>query len=351
MKPVYIPTLLDLELLHHFTTVTCFTVSNIPSKQQIWQVAVPREAMSHQFLLHALLAVAAVNIMYLDPTKRHRYEIAASSHRNLALSMSIPALNEVTPDNCHALFSLSCIVSLLAFAFPYRRQLVSSSKPLDDILGVFVLIRGVQTVLQSAQEWISRGPLGALIGNWNSTVCGLPEDMNSALEKLFDKNETDTPDPSSRELYKLTIQSLRKAFEINTAVQGDPGLVFTWLLMVQGSYVAQLEKKDPMALVILAHYAVLIHSTNGQWWIEGRGAQLFEAIYRILPLEWLPAVELPRKVVTRGCRDGTTDLVRAESALSVSPSRDNGGFTKPECKFETLRDEWYEGFMRAGSTS
>lgn len=303
VKPVYIATLLDLELLHHFTTVTCFTVSNIPSKQQIWQVAIPREAMSHQFLLHALLAIAAVNLMYLDPTKRHRYESAASNHRNLALSMSIPALNEVTPENCHALFALSCVVSLLAFAFPYRKQLLLPSTPVDDMLSVFVLIRGVQTVLQSAQEWITQGALGALIGNWNPTVSPLPEDINSAFEKLFDKNDIDTPDPSTREFYRSTIQGLRKAFEIHTVVQGDPGLIFTWLLMVQASYVAQLEEKDPMALVILAHYAVLIHSSDGQWWTESRGAQLFEAIHRMLPPEWLSAVELPRKIITRGCWD------------------------------------------------
>ncbi len=349
LKPVFIPALLDLELLHQFTTVTCFSLSNIPSKQNIWQVDVPREAMSHQFLLHALLAIAAVHLMYLSPTERHLYEKAASNHRNLALSMSIPALNKVTPDNCHALFALSCVISVLAFAFPHREQLSLPSTPVDDILSVFVLIRGVQTVLQSAQEWITKGPLRALIGyDWNPTASPLPKDMTIAFEKLFEKNERDTPDPTIRANYNSTIQGLKKAFEIHTVVGGEPGLIFTWLVIVQASYIAQLEKKDPIALAILAHYAVIIHSSDSQWWIEGRGAQLFEAIYRILPPEWLPAVELPRKIVTIGW-DWNNDSAQAGAALSKSPSRDDGRSEKHGCGFKALCDVWQEEVRRIGS--
>ena len=65
--------LLDRELWHHHKNVTCFSLSSVPSKQQIRQIAVSREAVSHQFLSHALLSRAAVNLIYLHPTKRHFY--------------------------------------------------------------------------------------------------------------------------------------------------------------------------------------------------------------------------------------------------------------------------------------
>lgn len=322
LKPAFGPNLLDVELLHYYTTVTCFSLSSRPSKQQIWQIAVPREAASHQFLLHALLSIAAVNLKYLHPTKRRFYERAASTHRNLALSTSIHALHEVTPSNCHALFALSCVVSVLAFAFPHREQLALPSTPVDDMLSVFVLIRGVKTVLHSAQEWIAHGALGALTGNdWDPTTSPLPGEMNSAFDKLSDRNERDTPDPSIREMYNSTIEGLKKAFEIHAVVRGESGFIFTWLVMVQASYVAQLEKKDPMALVILAHYAVLLHSSDGQWWIGGRGAQLLEAIYQTLPPEWLSAVEFPWEVVARGW-DWTTGLIRVGPAPAKLESRE-----------------------------
>ena len=300
-KPVSVPGLLDLELLHHYTTSTCFPLSSIPSNRQIWQIAVPREAKSHGCLLHALLAISTVNLWYVNPTKRHLYERAALHHWNLALATSIPALNEVTRHNCRAQFAMSGIVSVLSFVSPHSGKFGMPSDPVNDILSVFTLIRGVTTVVQSAQEWIAQGSLGALIDcGWNPTTSPLSEDASVAFEKLFDTNEKETLDPSTRDIYRSTIQSLKKIFDIHTVVRDQPGLVFTWLVVVQASYITQLEKKKPMAVTILAHYAVLLHTSNGQWWLEGRGAHLVEFIRQILPPEWLPAILWPRKAVKMG---------------------------------------------------
>ena len=298
LKTVSILSQLDLELLHNYTTTTCFSLSNDPSKQQIWQVAVPREAASHDFLLHALLAISAMNLCYVNPTKRHLYERAAVNHRNLALIKSIPALNEVTADNCHALFAMSSIISVLCFVLPYGAQWITLSDPVNDIVSVSQLICGVKTVLHSAREWIALGSLGGLLNYiWDSTTLALPEEARIAFENLFDMNKRETRDGSIRDLYNATIQDLKHAFEIHTVVMGEPGLVFTWLLVVHASYVAQLEKKEPMALVILAHYAVLLHTSNRQWWLEGRGARLVHVICQLLPPEWLSAIDWPIEAV------------------------------------------------------
>src|SRR5450432_2099161 len=36
----------SLELLHHFSTVVCFTLSKEPQMQEMWQIQVPKEAIS-----------------------------------------------------------------------------------------------------------------------------------------------------------------------------------------------------------------------------------------------------------------------------------------------------------------
>ena len=343
--------LLDRELLHHYTTITCFSLSKIPSKQQIWQSAVPREAMAHEFLLHALLAISAVNLWYTKPAKRHLYEKAAVSHRYLALKTSIPALSEVTPQNCHALYAMSSIISVLSFVLPRSGHFVMPSEPVNDILSVFKLIRGVKTVLESAQEWIAKGSLGVLIGyNWNTVIPPLPDNVTAAFERLFDKNERETRDQSIREIYKSTIQSLKQAFEIYTVVRGEPGLVFTWLAVVQESYMELLERKAPMALTILAHYAVLLHTSNGQWWLQGRGAGLVEVVCEFLPYEWLPAARWPREAVARDWEwIAEIDPAAAERDYSKSPSVESVDSSKPGCSFKALRENWYQGFRKLGT--
>src|SRR5687767_10514012 len=54
----------DLELLHHFTVYTSknlfFTVNPFDERNKIWEIAAPKEAFTHVFLLHQLLAIAAL---------------------------------------------------------------------------------------------------------------------------------------------------------------------------------------------------------------------------------------------------------------------------------------------------
>lgn len=55
--------LLDLELLHHYTTVLCVRASEDAQLRDIWQQDVIREALQHEFLLHGNLSLAAVHII------------------------------------------------------------------------------------------------------------------------------------------------------------------------------------------------------------------------------------------------------------------------------------------------
>lgn len=52
-----------------------------------------------------------------------------------------------------------------------------------------------------------------------------------------------------------------------------------------------------MALVILAHWAVLLHSVSAQWWAGERGRLLVEAIFQELDDEWSAAVQWSMDVV------------------------------------------------------
>lgn len=55
-------TLSDLELMHFYTASTSLTLSNAPSRRNVWQSVVPQIAFSHDFLLHGLLAFAALHL-------------------------------------------------------------------------------------------------------------------------------------------------------------------------------------------------------------------------------------------------------------------------------------------------
>src|SRR2546423_3207086 len=107
----------DLELMHYYTAFTSLTISDMAAFKQIWQEIVPKEAQSHAFLMHGLLALGALHIGHDRPQEKDSYTAVALRHYNVALPLFRTALKQVTEDNCNALFAFSAILIVLSLAF------------------------------------------------------------------------------------------------------------------------------------------------------------------------------------------------------------------------------------------
>lgn len=331
----------DLELLHHYTTVACPSLSNILSKQQTWQIAVPREALSYDFLMHALLALAAVHLMHVNPERRPIYVQEALKHQSLALKSSLPSLHNVTPSNCHALFALSSIVAVLNFVFPYPRADTLASSPLDDVIEFFFLIRGVKTVQKSASAWISKGPLAQLMRyDWDPALNSLPEDVKLAFDRLGETNDAATTDLQDHQMYNMAIEDLRISFQSHKLISNEPALVFIWPVVVESTFLTRLKQREPIPLAILAHYSVLLHTVKGRWWSAGRGSQLMEIIYHILPPEWRSVLDWPREAISKSWQStaGVGDADMSWRDPFASKLHD----TQASSEMGELED-WYDG--------
>lgn len=259
--------------------------------------------------MHALLSLSAAQLMQICPSQRHLYRKSATIHRQLALNLSLPFLQDISPTNCHAVFALSCIVAVLAFCLPQSSVNSDAADSVSDILDFIPLIRGVRTVLENA-EWIRQGSTSPIVrdGTDRLTAKGathttppLHKELEIAIENLIQINKTTTINTKLRDIYGCAIQELREAFEIINIITEERTLAFIWPMIVSEAYLAALMKREPMALVILAHYGVLLHSINGQWWSKGRGSQLVNAIYQALAPDWQAAVQWPRVATRKKC--------------------------------------------------
>ncbi|MCJ1340304.1 hypothetical protein MMC09_005598 [Bachmanniomyces sp. S44760] len=296
--------MLDLELMHQYATATSLTMSDITKVQHTWQVALTEIALSHEFLMHAELALAAVHILHtnssMSSTKRRVYEDAAAKHKNLALQEALPVFNDITQDNCHALFGLAGLVAMLAFVFPHQSSDRSFNGPVDDIREFFGLLRGVSTILDTSLEWVLHGPLASHLGHdWHPAPISLRSDLKKALNQLVETNNDKVTDSKTRGMYNATIEHVRKAFEDYKTISSERSLVFGWVIGVSEDYLLNLKSKSPMAWVILAYYGVLLHSVNGKWWSEGRGKLLVEYICEELSEEWQSSLQWPKEMVKK----------------------------------------------------
>ncbi|KAK9360724.1 hypothetical protein V1504DRAFT_453755 [Lipomyces starkeyi] len=291
----------DLELMHHYSTQTYRTWSEAPEIQEIWKTVIPKEALAHHFLMHGLLALSALHLIQINsgdksPSQMMYVEIA-TRHQSLALSSFRPELNNITPLNCNALFAFSSILSIIAFASSQCTGIEPGMAPVEEILRAFSLLRGVYEILRSAWDWIEKGQLGLLVRHeGTSTGDTVPAEAHAALDYLDELNN-DNRETEARETYGSAIRKLRESFENFYTRCQQVRSATAWPITVPHAYIALLKSRQPMALVILAHYCVILSFLDGRWWLTGWGEKLVEEIYQSLDASWRPSIHWPVKVV------------------------------------------------------
>ncbi|KAI4169915.1 MAG: hypothetical protein LQ346_008919 [Caloplaca aetnensis] len=293
-----------LELMHYYTSSTYLTISDSIEFQHIWQDIVPKEALSHTFLMHGILALAALHIAYDRPDEEDRYVLAALKHYDISIGSFRTMLQQVTADNCSALFAFSTILLVITLAFAQTHSHAEHGNPVVDLIQVFTLLQGTQAVLRSALQWIALGPLGPLVRrglSGSKQVAPPKSDDTLTFERTLDQlqahNERIAENVESRELYDRTIQRLRGCVKRIATYPGDRAAVMGWLVFLESSYVSALERGEPMALVIFAHYGVILHTLRQDWFVRDLGAQVVEMVHLQADDVWMPMLYWPMQQV------------------------------------------------------
>jgi len=125
--------LAHMELLHHFVAVTSHALSFGPLGHDVWHMIIPQIALSHDWLMHSILAISALHIAHLNPDQRDTYWKRAAIHQDQALQGQQRALANPSIDNGDALFAFTLTVIYLAFAGPNASE-SSEEAPLQGLI-------------------------------------------------------------------------------------------------------------------------------------------------------------------------------------------------------------------------
>ena len=303
----------DLELLHHFTTETCFTLSNQPQSHRLWQGAVPREGFQHKFLMHGILAVAALHLSCLKPEKQETYRRTAAQHQDLALSLFRSVMPIITESNCHAIFALSSLIVVFAFAAPRGRNSIAFTDDSEEPTGWLSLIRGVRSILISVWPWVKNGGLGGLLpdGIEQPQPGELSEPADMQINKLLHLCEDASGGPEVLAAYRETVDGLKTCYlklYTKAATECEVSIAFLWPTIIPQKFVTMLNSRAPEALIILAHYCVILQHLDKYWWKSGWTVHLLDNIYRVLDQPWHAWMEWPTSVIQR--EHGSWRIVR-----------------------------------------
>jgi hypothetical protein len=341
-------TLDDMRLLHHFTSCTSTTLSDGAEAHQTWATTVVQIAFTHSFLLQGILALAALHMASLKTDEKEHFSILAASKQDAALKDFRRQLENITPQNCDAIFAFSFLAEYYIPASAGTVINPAATFMDDDFFDAIVdwlrLHQGTSDIYKRKGHWIQNGlvvsllwsdvlgerclsptrklnagdtknhPLHDLVRKWDTEIACATSDayenkINSrALEILVEAFNSVSEDSKANtgqvSVNELLSDALPTEDEISPRVKCSNylSLSFGWLFEIPFGFVELLEQRRPAALIIFAYFSVLFQNAPKFWWNEPIPAKIVKAVAAVLPREYHRWIEWPlREVLGDDC--------------------------------------------------
>lgn len=283
----------DLKLIWHYTVQLSTTDTRDPLVQEIRQKDMVEQALKHQFLMDALLAISALHYHTFGDRTEDWVSIAQIK-RDRGLRTYIGLLEEIDERNCIAIFSFSTFVPVLFMAS--RPPKVDSEKAAEAVFEharfLFGLQRGIATVMQKSAHLCLRDSRICRMMMRASQVTrhSLPQSTTNALTRLRDRCTKIKTEDSSNKAFELAISEMERILQSLSYcaldVDIDCEFVFLWPISSGPEYAELLRERDPAALAILAFYGAVVHHIRSLWFIGDWGKQITQAACTFLDSTW-----------------------------------------------------------------
>lgn len=283
------------EVFHHYYYCTAYTgLCLAPADSlHIWQESIPNIALSYPFLMHGLLAISALHLAYLNPARRSELVTFASCSEQIALPLFRKMIPKVDQSNVHAIFAFS------GFVVPYIIATSNGECGIPSLDNAtphwFLAIRGFLSLLSNNLTELARGPFAPVLVR---TALPIAYGDNPEDAQLLKLNELLESKDSASKKHETDIKSCREALDElrrEWALTCSPcrtlsaqNVVYIWPGAVSQQYLRQLYDRRPEALIVLAHYCVLLKRVDSTWYWKGIGVGLIDAINDGLSPVWRP---------------------------------------------------------------
>lgn len=298
--------LLDLELMHHYTTTVYCTFPHGSVRPKYFQQEVPRLALRHQFLLHQLLAVSAFHFLHVSKSSLpSTYFHRAVHHHTKSLSGIRDALEaEVTLDRATALFMASSFV--LSSTYASRRHVeddATEGDAIDDVMGMVTLFRGVGVVQSTTTKTLSKDVLKEIFGDDMQVSPKIEPWMTEYSKHLETLKACIKDSPNLVSKMKNTVvagcQVLLDAAWSSKA--SDKGIISTvgvrmfyrWPYWIGNDFLQLVRDREPVALAVLLFYCVVMQQTEiTSWFLHGWSARLASVLSEhVKGTQWVEYVQ------------------------------------------------------------
>ena len=234
-----------------------------------------KTSLTSPYLLHQLLAYSARHLAFLHPECREFYNQQAVILQTRAVSLFTAIPITVNQFNCMPILLFSSLLGhhLLADTLATRDPC-----GLDGFVNHFVqcaqTYRGVYTIAKSAWPLLMESELGPIM-SLSANFTSRPPQGNDCqrVSELVD-SATDLSE-EDRDGCKVAIRYVQVGLdavsgeESNDVARNRFQMISEWTMLVPPEFTRLLADKRPEALIVLAHYALLLHYGRRLWWKRG----------------------------------------------------------------------------------
>lgn len=316
---------LDLELIQFYSTRTYMTMSSRLSTHAVWRDTLFSEALRHDFLLHGLMATAALHKATMLPKSSEsyaEYSKVALAHQNAAFAGYIPAVSKPNQDNGIALFSLSLLLTIWAFASKRLPEGLNSVKldfgssesptgialplhsPTAEFVEITMILRGIYAVIRETGTWLQGDIEELLRYPLEPDLPPHPTEVTEAFDLLAKAIEDPQMAPflagedsvATKALFLDELQRLRFVSRCRSVVEWD-GHIFSWLIMAPLSLIQSLKRGNPFSLALFAYWAAMLRCMDHHWWAQGWAYSLVADVSSLLDPIWTRYLDWPRRQI------------------------------------------------------
>jgi hypothetical protein len=284
----------DNALLRHYISSTSITIAD-ENSEALWQDTVPQLARRNPFLMHGILACSALHLAYKTPSHQLEYLVKATSHQHIAMPQFRSAIAHVNEENCHSVMVFSHLLVIYSFALESQdeRLLIVDANGPDILPSWLHFLRNGCLMVCTVWDQIVAGPIKDLAEQWEVPVEVL-EDGQTPLERYLlsvippQSAEDAWPEEVCR-VYSETAIALGRAFSCTRALGGKLttwDALRIWPMLISVEFIELLREWHPGALILLAHYCILLKKVESHWYFEGRATKLLSTIVHRMDLRW-----------------------------------------------------------------
>jgi hypothetical protein len=289
-------------LVSHFITCEDEWLTT-PTFQRIVQQHGVQLGLRSDYLLHAILAITASHLHYLDPTKAE-LELIYGFHNSLSLRLYREKLNNMQPEDADALFACGAIHTIMAIRHTML-DAVASCEILGGFDGLLLSLKSIKNFPVFPCPFHKENQKTDGLFHRLFPTCDFARQWTTEFDQEVSKRMSHLAGLEShlRQLAGSAVfeDTYREPFQYLVLVgererrSGALDMLFSFLNQLKTRYLEALEDQAPVALLLLGYWLTMF-STIKQWWITKPAVTLCARFYVHL-LGVLPATVQGREAL------------------------------------------------------